>query len=235
MRRRLLRLVAGLVTLAACTEDNQSPFEPTLSHGGAGVRVTTEADAGPGSFRAAILEANANPSIGSIRFVRGLGPIKLLQPVTYSGSQALKIHGEGAKLDGSALPAGGSALVADGGGDLTIEELTVVRAPGNGITIKVPDLTTGVFKVRLYEVTIRESGLHGILINDQAEYFTDPMSPSEAGSAAGLLVEVSDSRFEKNAFALIDSDGLRINEGGEGTLEAYIRETRFVDNGADGL
>ncbi len=223
--------------LAACSDDSRSPLEPTpsLSSGGAGVQVTTKADAGPGSFRAAVLQASADPSIGSIRFGHGLGPIKLLQPVVYSGAQSLRILGKGARLDGSGLPAGGSALVADGGGDLTIEQLTVVRAPGNGITIKVPDLATGVFKVRLYEVTIRENGLHGILINDQAEYFDDPASTSEAGSAAGLLVEVSESRFERNGFTLIDSDGLRINEGGVGTLEAYIRGTRFADNGADGL
>jgi hypothetical protein len=73
------------------------------------------------------------------------------------------------------------------------------RTPGNGITVKVPDLASGVLTVRLDEVTIRESGLHGMLINDQAEYFIDPLSTSEAGSAASLLVEVSGSRFERTA------------------------------------
>jgi hypothetical protein len=92
-----------------------------------------------------------------------------------------------------------------------------------------------VFKVRLHEVIILDNGLHGVLINDQAEYFLDPASESEAGSAASLLVEVTDSRFERNGFAVIDSDGLRVNEGGEGSLEANIRGTRFANNGADGL
>jgi hypothetical protein len=231
---RPTRYLVGLAILAAaCTDNAESPLEPTaaLSHLGGGVRVTTRADDGPGSFRQAVLNANADPSIGVIRFDRGLDPIRLVQPVTYSGGQALVIRGEGARLDGSRLAAGESALVAEGGGDLTIAELTVTHAPGNGITIKVPDLATGVFEVRLHEVTIRENGLHGILINDQA----DPLSLSEAGSAASLLVDVSDSRFERNGFAVIDSDGLRVNEGGEGSLEADIRGTRFADNGADGL
>jgi hypothetical protein len=66
-----------------------------------------------------------------------------------------------------------------------------------------------VFKDRLDEVKVLASGLHVVLINDLAEYFVDPLSVSEAGSAASLLVEVWNSRFERNGFSLIDSDGLR--------------------------
>jgi hypothetical protein len=164
---RPTRYLVGLAILAAaCSDDAESPMGPTaaLSHLGGGVHVTTRADDGPGSFRQAVLNANADPSIGVIRFDRGLDPIRLVQPVTYSGGQALIIRGEGARLDGSGLPPGGSALVAEGGGELTITDLTVAHAPGNGITIKVPEVATGVFKVRLHEVTIRENGLHGILI-----------------------------------------------------------------------
>ena len=233
-----LRYLVGLAMLAAaCTDNRETPMEPNtaLSQLSGRTRVTTRADDGPGSFRQAVTDANSDPSIGTIRFDEGLGPIRLLQPITFSGAQALVIRGSGTRLDGSALAPGGSALVADGGGDLTIEALTVTGAPGNGITIKVPELATGVFKVRLREIVVRESGLHGVLINDQAEYFIDPPSTSEAGSAASLLVDVSDSRFERNGFGLIDSDGLRVNEGGEGNLEANVRGTRFVDNGADGL
>ena len=234
---RLPRYLVGLMILAAaCTDDTEGPVEPSLALlQGSAARVTTNADAGPGSFRAAVLEANANPSIGTIRFAAGLGPIRLLEPVTYSGGQALVVQGAGARLNGSALPDGASALVADGGGNLTLRSLTVLGAPGNGITVKVPDDATGTLVIRLHDVTIRENGLHGILINDQAEYFNDPASTSEDGSPASLLVEVTDSRFERNGFTLIDSDGLRINEGGEGTLEANVRGTRFTGNGADGL
>ena len=81
---------------------------------------------------------------------------------------------------------GESAFVADGGGNLTLSQFGVSRAPSNGITVKVPDAATGTFHVRLEEVVIRDNGLHGILVNDQAEYFDDPASTSEDGSDAGL-------------------------------------------------
>jgi hypothetical protein len=234
---RLHRCLAALLILAAaCSEDTEAPLEPSLAQlQGSAARVSTNADDGAGSFRAAVEAANADPSIGTIRFAAGLGPIRLSQPVTYSGGQALVILGEGARLIGRGLPDATSALVADGGGNLTLRRLSVTGAPGNGITVKVPDDASGTLAIRLQGVTIRENGLHGILINDQAEYFNDPASTSEEGSPASLLVEVIDSRFERNGFTLIDSDGLRINEGGEGTLEAVVRGTQFVGNGADGL
>jgi len=225
-----------MILAAACTDDTEGPAEPSLALLQAGAaRVTTNADAGPGSFRAAIQAANDDPSIGTIRFAAGLEAIRLSEPVTYSGAQALVIQGTGVRLNGDALPDGASALVADGGGNLALRGLTVVGAPGNGITVKVPGGANGTFAVRLQQVTIRGNGLHGILINDQAGYFDDPLSTSEEGSPASLLVEVIDSRFERNGFTLIDSDGLRINEGGEGKLEAVVRGTRFLGNGADGL
>lgn len=232
------RLAAGLLVLVtACTDPTDTPMEaaPEAIEAVTRSRVTSSADAGPGSFREAVLDASTDPSVGVIRFAPGLGPIKLLTPVTYSGRQALVIRGGGTRLDGNRLGTGASALVVDGGGDVTLSELAVSRAPGNGITIKVPAGATGTYRVRLDRVVIRENGLHGILVNDQAEYFDDPLSTSEEGSAAGLLVEVVGSRFERNGFALIDSDGLRINEGGEGTLTALVRDTRFAHNGADGL
>jgi Right handed beta helix region len=235
---RPLRYLIGLAILAAaCSDAGESPMEPNavLSHLSGTVRVTRSADDGPGSFRQAIEKANDDPSIRRIQLDAGLGSIRLATPLTYSGSQALVINGEGVRLVGNALAADGSALVAEGGGDLTIRGLTVTGAPGNGITIKVPETATGVFTVRLHELVIRQNGLHGVLINDQAEYFDDPFSESEEGSAASVVVDVSDSRFERNGFAMIDSDGIRINEGGEGTLEATIRGSRFVDNGADGV
>jgi hypothetical protein len=38
-------------------------------------RVNSSADAGPGSFRQAVLDANADPSIGIIRFEGGLAAV----------------------------------------------------------------------------------------------------------------------------------------------------------------
>ncbi|HEU5039912.1 MAG TPA: hypothetical protein VFT84_03765, partial [Gemmatimonadales bacterium] len=91
------------------------------------------------------------------------------------------------------------------------------------------------FAVTLERFTASGNVLHGVLINDQAEYFTDPESTSPDGSAAGLVVRVTGSRFEANGFGLIDQDGLRVNEGGEGSLDFEARGSSFSGNGADGV
>ena len=70
---RLPRYLVGLMILAAaCTDDTEGPAEPSLALLQAGAaRVTTNADAGPGSFRAAVQAANDDASIGTIRFAAG--------------------------------------------------------------------------------------------------------------------------------------------------------------------
>lgn len=235
---RLQRFAVGLLVLAsACSESTDTPLEPAPEASGraGAVHVSATSDAGPGSFRAAVEQANSDPSVSVISFGAGLGTITPRRPVTYTGPQALMLDGNGARLDGAELSAGESPLVTAGGSQLTIQRLSVTNAPGNGITIKVPETAAGVFKVVLHRVEIRRNGLHGILINDQAEYFENPESVSSEGSPASLLVEVSDSRFQRNGFARVDSDGLRVNEGGDGNLEFHVRGTNFNSNGADGL
>jgi hypothetical protein len=224
--------------LAGCTDSADMPAGPSLTPSfasGAGAGVVTAADAGAGSFRQAILDANADPSITRIQIAPGVGTIALASTVTYSGTQPLAIHGGGAVLDGANLPGGASALEADGGGNLSIRELTVANAPGTGLTVKVPATATGTLVVELDRFTARDNGLHGTLINDQTFYFDDPDSELPDGSDAGVVVRVTAGRFERNGFGLIDQDGLRINEGGLGRLDVQIHGTTFADNGADGL
>lgn len=237
-RLSVLAWSSTVAVIAACADPAEAPLEPSvnlLAGEQGAVHVTTDADAGPGSFRQAVLDANSHPEIGVIHFHPGLGTIVVQEPVVYTGAQALVVDGAGAEMDGSALGAEEAVLVASGGGDLSFRRLTVRNAPGNGITVAVPGAATGVFTVALDEVTIQDNAEHGVLINDQAEYFTDPNSTSPAGSDASVVVHVSRSHFEGNGSGALDRDGLRINEGGLGTLEAVIRGTGFVGNGADGL
>ena len=238
MKRVAVLLAAVAVSLAACSPSADSPLDPSFQLNptpGGIARVTTNADAGPGSFREAIETANGDPSIRKVLFDPQLGTIALQQPVGYSGSQELDIQGHGIVLDGDALAAGQSALTANGGGDLTIQQLTVQNAPGTGITVAVPGSATGEVRVTLADVHALDNGLHGVLINDQAEYFSDPASTSQAGSAAGLLVVVRNSSFERNGLTVIDQDGFRINEGGLGDLVARIEGTLVSGNGGDGI
>ena len=64
--------------------------------------VSNTADAGAGSFRAAVEAANSDPAITSIRFRRDLGTIELQSTVTYTGTQALTIDGRGTEIASAA-------------------------------------------------------------------------------------------------------------------------------------
>jgi hypothetical protein len=196
--------------------------------------VTTGADDGPGSLREALVAATAHPSIHLIRFDAAVGIIALLQSVVFDGSQSLTITGN-ATLDGAALPAGASAFVSTGRGDLSIRGLTFRNAPGAGILVDIPDDATGMIRHEFIDVTVAANGSHGILINDQLEYLNDPNSTSQDGSAASLDVTVRRSTSSDNGFTALDQDGIRVNEGGAGTLSFTISQTLVTGNGGDGV
>jgi hypothetical protein len=182
-----------------------------------------------------MLAASADASIRTIRFEKGLAAVELHTSVTYTGAQSIEIRGAGVVVDGSAIAALGGAIVLAGGGDVAIRDVTVREAPGVGIAVLVPASAMGTVAVTLDDVHALDNGLHGVLINDQTEYLDDPASTSSAGSPAALRVRVARSSFERNGFAVIDQDGLRVNEGGPGDLDAEIRDTRVVGNGGDGV
>jgi parallel beta helix pectate lyase-like protein len=227
---------AGLALLTACDDpaDTTTPLGPSLA--AASAAVTSAADAGSGSLRAALEAAELDPSITKIQLAPGLGTIALAAPLQYTGSQALTIHGSGAALDASGLTAGTlTAFLVDGAAGFSIRDLTISGSPGTAITVKVPAAATGTFAVELDRFTASGNGLHGVLVNDQTHYFEDHESTSEEGSAASLEVRVSNSRFENNGFGDADQDGLRLNEGGDGTLDVVVQGSTFGGNGADGL
>src|SRR5262245_35152851 len=87
------------------------------------VFVSNSDDAGPGSFRAAVAQANGNAAITRIHFLGRVDTIQLNSTVTFSGAQNLTIDGNGATLD--AAEAGRPAFLTTGGGDLTVNALTV--------------------------------------------------------------------------------------------------------------
>lgn len=190
----------------------------------ADVIVANSNDAGPGSFRDAINQANGNTSIATIGFAPGVNTINLQSGVVLSGSQDLTINANHAALDASGAGAGVSAFVARGGGDLTLIGLTVSNASGQGVEVQVPASATGTIHVALTDVVITGNAGHGLLVDDQLN-----------NSAASLNVSVSDSRFAGNGYSVSDRDGIRVNEGGVGSITFSSWNSRVEGNAADGI
>ena len=214
-----------LLALAACTR--------TIDVGSSG-------DAGAGTLRAALGAAAADARIRTITVRRGLSPIVLESPLAWRGSQPLEIDGRGIVLDASrltdsALAPGNGALVVSPGGDFVVRDLTVRGAGGSGIIVLVQASASGELAVTLDRVTLEGNGHHGVLVNDQAGYFGDPFTEDSAGSAAAVRVVVRDSRFLRNGSGGLDYDGLRVNEGGPGTLSVVIAGSHAEGNGGDGI
>lgn len=189
-------------------------------------------DVGPGSFREAIDLANTNASITRVQFLRRF-TINLQHTIYFSGVQNLTISGNNSTLDGTGLPnPGDDAFVVLSGGGLTVSNLTVRDAKGEGLEVQVPSGTIGTVRIVLFDVNIIDNLGHGVLVNDQ----TDPDNVANAnGSDASVDVLVLGSRFQGNGFSVVDRDGLRVNEGGVGDLSITVKLSTSEGNGADGI
>jgi hypothetical protein len=198
------------------------------------VFVTNANDDGAGSFRRAILAANATPSIERIVFFGHVSAINLKTTIEYSGAQALAIIGGGATLDGT--KAAGPAFLATGGGGLSISGLNVRNARAEGISVQIPPSATGTIRVALLNLAIVDNLGHGVLVNDQEDDSTpEDAQPNANGSPASVDVSVFNSRFVHNGYSVSDRDGLRVNAGGEGDLTITVRFSQSENNGADGI
>jgi hypothetical protein len=194
-------------------------------------RVTNTDDSGPGSFRAAVEGANADSAVSRIIFNNNLGAITLESTVTYDGDQALVIDGTGAVVDSS----GGAfaLLVADGGADLELRNLTFQDSGAEGVVVDVPLGAVGTQVVTLADVVLNNNALEGLLINDCETFDLDTC----LGSEAGIVLSLASSAVTNNGRGdgVTDIDGIRINERGEGGVEVSFLNSSIDLNGGDGI
>ena len=224
-----------LVVLAASALALGQATTRTMHASSGAVLVSNNNDAGPGSFRDAIDQANANAGVTHVQFTGRVSVIALQQSVLFTGAQALTIEGNGAVLDGSGI-ALGAAFLATGGGDLAVSRLGVRNAPAEGIAVEVPAAAAGTIHVSLFRVEILNNLGHGVLINDQEDSSApEGVQPPANGSAASVDVTVVNSSFVGNGYSVSDRDGLRVNEGGDGDLVIMVKHTVAADNAADGI
>ncbi len=238
--KRLVSSVLAAVALGACSDN--SPVDPstsqeaslTFGRGGRTVYVLNTNDAGAGSLRAAIALANANSAISAIEVRPRQKTIALKSTVEFTGSQALTIDGNRTTIDAAA--AGDDALRFTGGGNLRISSLTVRNSAQEGIDVEVPSGATGTVEVTLVNVAIEDNKGHGVLVNDQVDQSApENQQPPSEGSAASLDVTVIGSTFKRNGYSVSDRDGLRVNEGGVGSLTFNFSLSQAENNAADGV
>jgi len=194
------------------------------------VRVRNAEDEGFGTFRSALELASEDPAVSTILFEAGVGAIEIDSSLEYSGTQALHISGNQAIVDGEDCNC--DALVVSGGGDLTIENLTIRNATGSGIFMEIPADATDLVTVTFDKVGIRGNGLHGFHLDDLADG-----NGAGANSAAGILLDFKEVTIEGNGFRqdVTDRDGLRVEEGGSGGIEFRAESTFILGNAGDGV
>lgn len=243
MRRSLPLIVATTAVLGACSDSPVSPLDPAVetvraeAASSAVAVVNSSADAGPGSLREAIDRANSSSSVQRVTIKRDVGTIALDEPVIFSGSQRLRIDGNGATIDGGAIAytaepevtgaadPSPSALQFRGGGDLIVNDLAVVRATGHGVYVEVPASATGT-SVFFDRVVLEDNGLSGLWVDDQ-------VNDSPASVTVRLnRVEILNNGFRADIF---DYDGVRVNEGGNGDLRIELNYVTATGNAGDGV
>ncbi len=194
------------------------------------------------SLRVAIEAANFDSRIGKIVFERD-SFIQLSAPVIYTGSQPLKLIGKNAIIDGSnagsfTLDQDLTAITEDGtlifntAADITIRDLTVANSATRGVVVNIPESAEGEdISIKLRNVNIIDSALFGLHIDDNADEFDD----GSTGSAIGIDLKITHSNFIGNGTGAIDFDGVRVDERGEGDINALITHTHIDGNGGDGI
>jgi len=194
------------------------------------------------SFKAVIEQANQDSSIKTIRFAKN-SLVFLNAPIIYSGTQPLTLIGNGTTIDGAnagsfVLDADQTAVTNDAtlvfntAGDITLRNLNIENSATRGVAINIPDNAQGKdISVTLSNVNITYSALYGLHIDDNADEFDDGIQ----GSAIGIDLKIVRSNFFQNGTGAIDFDGIRVDERGEGSIDAYIYKSHIDMNGGDGI
>ena len=188
--------------------------------------------------------------------------IELTNGLIYSGSGRLKIDGDHSSLtaangfesysddsDSSVAGKGVALITSQSSAKVEIKDLVLDGNNGSsqhGFELDVPDGATGTVEVTFKGVEVSGFWDHGIHIDDQSgapgaggDSGGGKDDSTGANSDASLLVKVIDSQIIDNGgfedISVSDSDGLRIDEGGEGSAKVIIRRSEFLRNGADGF
>lgn len=209
-----------------------APAGFSLSAAAKTVVVSDVADSGPNTFRAAVGKANRDASVDVIRFRPVKRPVELKTPVVYTGAQDIAIEGEGAEITQNGST---HLLVANGGGNLYLENISFTNAARSGIVVNVPGgVSPREQVVSLRNVVLSGNGWYGLHFDDQSGG-----DGSGADSSSSLRFLMIDSTVTGNntdpSLSAADKDGVRIDEGGPGGVTVVISGSVLNENSADGI
>lgn len=202
--------------------------------------VTTTADSGPGSLRAA-LASGAN----TIGFAKGVGDITIISKLVYDGTDPLTIKGKGQTIIGHGNS--GPILYVSEGADLFVEKLKFqglggysINNPGGGkgIYVKVPLDREGMVSVQLTNVSLIDTGKHGLHVSDCSlgnDCGAGQGVDAGEGSDASIFVQLTRVKVDGAGFGEQDADGVRIDERGRGDIIFNASGSLFRDVGGDGV
>jgi hypothetical protein len=208
--------------------------------------VTSNADSGAGTLRAAIEAASAETS--AVQIVVATDNIVLGSGIDYRGREPLTLIGQGQTI---AVIGDDTILTVSQGADLTVSDLSFEgtggysindRADGDGKTgkgifVDLRDDQTGELNVVLNNVSVRNVAGHGIHISDcsLADDCGGGSGGAGGGSPASISLSASNLTIANVGHGRFDSDGLRIDERDAGGISVTLAGALFENVGADGV
>ncbi|MFN8584208.1 MAG: hypothetical protein U0446_02635 [Dehalococcoidia bacterium] len=199
--------------------------------------VTSSADSGAGTLRAAITSANSDSSVNLIVLKNWL-PVTLFTSVEYTGTQALTIQGDQPLVyrtiqgsltvpgDPNSEPLDCGMFKSTGGADITFSQVTIQNSWCDALNI-VPVVGDSEITITFNKVNLRNNFGSGMFLHE-----------IEAAEAT-VRLNVTSSQVVGNgrcrgsmgcAFGGIELQGL-----GEGEVVVQLAGTWFNGNGGDGM
>lgn len=224
----------------------------TLIAGGAmaqgPILVTSAADAGEGTLRAALEAASAAQAPSQIVIVTE-GDIEVASTLDYAGRAPLVIIGNGQTVR---TGANATLLAVTEGADLMVSDLNFAgpggfdienrgdmdgATAGKGIFVDVRDDQTGTVMLDLVNVTVSGVANHGVHVSDcsLADECGGGSGGAGEGSPASIAVRLTNVTIDDAGNGKFDADGLRVDERAEGGISAVLTGSTFVNVGADGV
>ncbi|MCP4487657.1 MAG: hypothetical protein GY820_10130 [Gammaproteobacteria bacterium] len=210
----------------------------SAAHAAAVAHVTNGNDSGSGSLRDAL-----NSGASKIVIDRNVKDILTTGGLYYDGTAPLSIIGSGQTIDGTTHEE--NILTISAGADLSIRSLSIDggggysvnnQGGGKGIYVVVPIDQTGTVSLNLYDVSVSGVGRHGIHVSD-CDLATCGAGGGGGGdgSPASINAKLQNVSVSDVGYGAFDSDGVRIDDRGDGDIVFSAVGSTFTDVGADGV